>query len=203
MYLLPAFKIQDDSKSLQIMSRWNFVDLITTHKGEITSNKLPLLLNCETKTLYGHMGKINPQLQHLYSCDDLLVVFSGPHTYVSPSWYDSPQMVPTWNFQTVQVHGKAERIETEELIETLSQLTDFHESDKDKPWTMAGLSPENRDRMLAVIEGFKIQITQISHKEKMSQNRSPKDRQSIIRHLQQQDNENAQAVAKIMAEFVD
>lgn len=198
MYIPKAFEIKDNSMAMEIMSRWNFADLVTCHNGALTSNKLPFLLDRETKSLYGHMGRSNPQLQHLEQCDALVVVFSGPHSYISPQWYVSDNMVPTWNYQTVQVKGTASFIDDDILLQTLSDLSNLHESGFPKPWSIQQLDPDKLNAMLNAIQGFKIEISQIQHKEKMSQNRSLQDQQSVVSALEQQNDPASTQVASIM-----
>ena len=197
MYILPSFNIQDESAALDIITRWNFADLITTHQGKLLSNKIPLLLDRDSKTLYGHMGRGNEQLNHIQHCEDLLVVFSGPHTYVSPQWYSSTDMVPTWNFQTVQIRGHAQWIDAPTLEQSLAALSAYHEKGADS-WSMQQLNPRRLASLLDFIQGFKIQITSVQYKEKMSQNRSISDQSSVIAALKNSPDQQAQQVVAIM-----
>ena len=198
MYIPSAYKVTDESQALRIMAQCNFADLVTYHDGCLQSNKLPLLVDAENKVLYGHMGRTNPQLTHLEHNCELLVIFSGPHAYVSPQWYVSDNMVPTWNFQTVQVRGKAAMVDADTLLQNLAALSDFHESGFTNSWSMDQLDPDKLTTLLNVIQGFRIEISTIECKEKMSQNRSHTDQQSIASCLQQTDDQTSRQVAEIM-----
>ena len=198
MYIPESYKIKDFSELYAFMSKWNFADLVTVNKGTLNSNKIPLLLDKENNCLYGHLGRTNDQLQQLETADDLLVIFSGLHSYVSPRWHHNDGMVPTWNFETVQVKGKASLLEYNELITMLEQLTKKHEGSSDSPWAMDELDTERKEKMLNAIVGFKIDIVHIEGKQKFSQIRSKEDRQAVVNALSVQKDQMAMTMATVM-----
>lgn len=198
MYIPEQYKIKETSKLLSFIDKWNFADLVTSSQGKIMSNKVPLLVDSENNILYGHLGRSNEQLNELEIADDLMVIFSGLHSYISPQWYESKGMVPTWNFETVQVKGKANLVDSNELIEILTKLTRKHESQFNTQWVMENLGPDKLEKMLNFIVGFKIEIKEIKGKQKFSQNRSDADRKSVINALEQQEDQMAQLMAEQM-----
>jgi len=202
MYIPEPYKIKKATALLDFINKWNFADLITVNQGKLMSNKVPLLVDVEQNVLYGHFGRTNEQLQALESADDVMVIFSGLHSYISPQWYVSDGMVPTWNFETVQVKGKASLLDNDGLVMMLEKLTKKHEGNSDAPWSMAALDENRREKMLNAIVGFKIDVEHIEGKQKFSQNRSDDDRESVINALQQQD-ETAKAMAVIMQQQLD
>jgi len=198
MYIPEVFKINDQDKIIDFMENQSFADLVTYHNQSLCSNKVPLILDKGKNVLYGHFGRSNPQLLDIEKSGDVLVIFSGPHSYISPRWYVSENMVPTWNFQTLQVKGTASLVDDSCLIEILEKLSARHESHQPNPWTMSELAPEKLDLMLKMIVGFKIDIHEINFKEKMSQNREIHDQQNLINSLIKTNDTNSVNVASIM-----
>jgi len=126
-------------------------------------------------------------------------VFQGPHAYISPSWYLAPN-VPTWNYAVAHVRGIPRLIEDPaELDALVERLTQYHESQMPSPY-QSGLANEQRERLLDMIVGFEIEITELQGKFKISQNRSPEEQQSVIAGLNQSNNPLAAAVAELMSE---
>lgn len=203
MYIPEPFKIKSASALLTFINKWNFADLITVSQGKLMSNKVTLLIDSENNALYGHLGRTNEQLQELENADDLMVIFSGVHSYISPKWYASEGTVPTWNFETVQVKGKASLLDNDGLIAALEKLTKKHEASSDAPWTMAALDESSLERMLNAIVGFKIEIEHIEGKQKFSQNRSNADRLSVINALEKQNDQAAQEMSVLMRAQLD
>jgi len=186
MYIPEIYNNTDMDKINQFIRANSFADLVTVNEGKVSSNKVPFLYNEEEGVLYGHFGKTNPQLAELELCPEVLVIFSGADAYISPHWYVSKNLVPTWNFQSLQVRGKARTVDKAGLLEILTKLTEFHEAKLQAPWSIDSLPPESLEMMLNMIVGFEIQISDIKFKEKMSQNRSAEDRSSIIAILKDQ-----------------
>ena len=198
MYLPEYFEIKDKNKISNFINANNFADLVTNRGGTIISNKVPFLFDEGENMLYGHFSRANTQLIDLEKNENVLVIFSGAHSYISPRWYVSNNMVPTWNFQTVQVRGKSSIISNSKLISMLDKLSNFHESDSEKPWSIDEVDSKKLDYMLKAIVGFKIEMSEVKFKSKMSQNRGEADRNSLIKALKKQDSKNAIDVANII-----
>lgn len=203
MHIPEAYRINDSNKAAEFMEQNSFGDLVTCNNGLLCSNKVPFFLDRDKNTLYGHFGRANPQLTDIEESNEALVIFSGPHAYVSPQWYVSQNMVPTWNFQTLQVRGTAKTVGADQLIAILRQLTEFHESRFATQWSMNQLEPKELERMLDLIVGFEIMIEDIMFKDKMSQNRSIEDRRSVSTALGRQNNQTARAVATLINDNID
>ena len=202
MYIPKAYNNDDSISAFEFMEKHNFADLITNHNNQLMSNKAPLYIDKEKKALYGHLGNTNPQLEHIQNSKEMLVVFSGPHAYISPQWYVSENTVPTWNFQTLQVRGSAQFVEHEKLIDILAKLSNFHESHYPTQWTMEKLDNRSLESMINMITGFQIQIDDIKFKEKLSQNRGPKDQQGVIEALATQQDQFSTDISKLMSHNV-
>jgi transcriptional regulator len=114
-----------------------------------------------------------------------IAVFSGPHGYVSPRWYERPfEQVPTWNYAVVHAHGLAlSPMNREDLVRLLNDLVAVHEQSAAEPWSTAKLDPTLRDEFLRAIVGFTLTIERLEGKLKLSQNRSPSDQARVVRGL--------------------
>ncbi|MCW8931195.1 MAG: FMN-binding negative transcriptional regulator [Gammaproteobacteria bacterium] len=198
MYIPEIFEIRDNKKAIKLIENNSFGDLITSYKGLLTSNKVPFFYDRSSNTLCGHFGKSNPQLIDIKESKEVLAVFTGPQCYISPQFYESSNMVPTWNFQTVQIRGNATIVDDNRLINILEMLSKFHESQFRQPWSISQVEPDKFEMMLDMIVGFQINITEIKFKEKMSQNRSKADQLSVIKALKKQNNQSANNVVKVM-----
>ncbi|MFT4076949.1 MAG: FMN-binding negative transcriptional regulator [Asticcacaulis sp.] len=133
------------------------------------------------KTLVGHMAWRNPQAQALKTGDRVLVLFAGPHAYISPRWYVEKPEVPTWNYVAAQVRGTLEVISDDAgQTEVLRRTIEVSEQDFDEPWTI-DLAPEGRVAfLLPKIRSFRIHIDSIEGTTKLSQTHPEGDRQRII-----------------------
>jgi len=198
MYLPEVFEVHDSEKAIRLIEDNSLGDLVTSHNGVLSSNKVPFFFDRSTHMLYGHFGKNNPQLIDLAESKEVLAIFTGAQAYISPQWYESSNMVPTWNFQTVQIRGQATIVDDRRLINILEMLTEFHEAPFSQPWSINQVQADKLKMMLAMITGFQISITEIKFKEKMSQNRNKYDQQSVIKALKRQNNQSSKNVAMVM-----
>lgn len=202
MYIPEHFKETNPERISALIKDNSFGTLITVpNDGVPFVSHLPFLYEYSADLngkLLGHMAKTNPQWQHFLSGSEVLVIFQGPHAYISPSWYSSPG-VPTWNYAVVHLRGKARLIEDKPELKTLlEQLTQVHESQRPNPWKPK-FTDERSSKLLDMIVGFEIEITDIQGKFKLSQNRSLEDQQRIIKELNQSNNQNESAIAKLMS----
>jgi transcriptional regulator len=198
MYIPTEFTMDDEQEAFDFIENYSFGELITSSQGELKASHVPLLLDMDKNLLLGHFARNNDHWQELETAEDLLVIFQGPHTYVTPSWYESEQMVPTWNYVAVHVKGKARLASDSELLDFVTRLSDKHESQFEKPWTVGKVGDKKLAALLRAIVGFKIDIEQVLGKAKMSQNRKESDQQGVIRGLQSKKDPTANLVAKLM-----
>jgi len=203
MYIPESFKEENPERLAALINDNSFGMLITAPDGIPFVTHLPFLLEPSAGKhgkLLGHIARANPQWRHLASGAEVLAVFQGPHAYISPSWYLSPN-VPTWNYAVAHVRGISRLIEDPaELDALVERLTQYHESQMPSPY-QSGLADELRARLLDMIVGFEIEITELQGKFKISQNRSPEEQQGVIAGLNQTNNPLAAAVAKLMSEI--
>ena len=133
---------------------------------------------------------------------NVLAIFSGMHTYVSASWYSDPQIGSTWNYQAVHAHGILKLKDDDFLHNLLTHLTERFENNPHSPSLVQRLDKDYVSDMMKAIVAFEIEITEIEHIFKLSQNRDEKSYENIIEHLQQGDDE-AKNIALTMKERKD
>lgn len=202
MYLPDAFA-ETDSATLQAFIQANPFGLLATASDSVPDvTHLPFEYQADAGSkgkIIGHIARANPQVGHLREGNESLVIFQGPHAYISPAWYEDPG-VPTWNYTAVYAKGIPRLIEDEDTLKALLvRLTQQHESRRDTPWQL-DVSDGKWDRLLQMIVGFEIEVNELQGKFKLSQNRSQQDRRNVIDYLSQSNDAMEQAVAAMMAE---
>jgi transcriptional regulator len=199
MYIPKAFREDDLSAVHSLIREYSFATLITQHEGVPFATHLPFILDAErgpNGSLLAHMARANPQWHDFNSAQEVLVIFQGPHAYISPSWYEDELSVPTWNYAAVHAYGIPRLIEDgEELYQLLKTLIETHEAQFEKPWPFQ-LPDDYLQKMMRGIVGFGIEITRLEGKFKMSQNRTEAERGNVITALQE--SKDTLAVAELM-----
>ena len=201
MIHIPQDFVEHDLSRLKSLVRaYNFATLISEHEGALQVSHLPFLMDGEGKVLRAHMARSNPQWQTFSPEREVVVIFHGPHHYVSPAWYASHPSVPTWNYAVVHAQGWPTLIEDRErLVELVRELVTHQEAAAPQPWRM-DLPGDYQDKMLSGIVGFDIAITRLEGKFKLSQNRPASDRPRVIAALERLGGDDALGVAALMRE---
>jgi transcriptional regulator len=201
VYIPQAFR-ETRPDALQELIRQNSFGVMISHgaAGMIASH-LPLLLDPERGphgTLLGHMARANPQWQEFQDEAEVLVIFSGPHAYISPSWYQAPTSVPTWNYAAVHAYGVPSLVEeSAALYGIVEAMVRTFEAPLAEPWTLP--PPEGFVApLLKAIVGFEIRITRLEGKLKLGQNRSRADQQGVVEALIRQDEPLGLQIAQLM-----
>jgi transcriptional regulator len=203
MYIPNAFAETDLDRLHGLIEAYDFGMLITNAEPTPLVSHLPFVLDRTTGpngTLQAHMARANPQWQSF--AGDALVVFRGPHSYVSPSWYESDSpAVPTWNYAVVEAYGTPRIIEDPAAVRAQQErLVATHEASRSLSWNMAGQPPKFIEGMLKGIVAFEIPIARLDGKFKLSQNRSPADQHRVGNALADGGTEDGRALARLMAE---
>jgi transcriptional regulator len=188
MYTPKHFAVEDRAQQLQFMRDYGFASLVSRGGHGLTATHLPLAVeerNGGSVFLVGHVARANPHWQDLESGAEALVIFHGPHAYVSPTWYEMHPSVPTWNYAAVHAYGKAQLLDAAATRKLLKTLSDQYESGRKKPWRMEDLAGDYVEKMVAAIVGFEIAVERIEGKFKLSQNRSAADRAGVVDALLQ------------------
>jgi transcriptional regulator len=201
MYLPEHFKEDNHERIAALVQDNAFGMLVSAQQGQPFVSHLPFLFEPSSGThgkLLGHMARANSHWEILASGAEVLAVFHGPHAYVSPSWYTTPG-VPTWNYAVAHLRGKPRLIETDAALEALLvRQTQVYEQHQSVPWK-PDLAGERRIKLLGMIVGFEIEVTDIQAKFKLSQNRSEEDRSCVIEKLANSTNSLEVSVAKLMS----
>lgn len=203
MYTPKHFR-EDDLATLQtLMRQYSFATLVSAQEdGLPVATHLPVLLDEEPApygTLKAHLALGNAQWRSFQEEREVLVIFQGPHAYISPSWYGVELSVPTWNYAAVHAYGKPRLItEQGELYEHLSTMIATYESQFPNPWPFEKLPMGYVEKTMKGTIGLSIQITRLEGKYKMNQNRSLQDQQQVIEQLQAAGDTTTRDVASIM-----
>lgn len=198
MYI-PNHYLETDKKEItDFIKTYNFATIVTVKDNYQSATHLPFVIN-ETENglvLISHFSKANPQWRELMT-NNTLVIFCEPHAYISPKHYDSEVNVPTWNYIAVHVYGRGEVItdaaETREVLE--SAILNF-EPEYKAQWDK--LPEDYKSKMQNGIVAFKIHVTDIQAKKKLSQNKKENERQRIISTLSKSSNTTEQSLAGFM-----
>ncbi|QIH39614.1 FMN-binding negative transcriptional regulator [Flavobacterium sp. Sr18] len=199
MYTPEIYKNENQEEIKKFLQENSFGILINQTNGKLCATHIPLELETNeegNEILYGHISKENPQWNGFIDNDQVLAVFTGPHSYISSSWYDH-ENVPTWNYIAVHVYGKIKIIEGEAVIESLKKLVDKYEQNSKNPVRIADLSKKTMMQTRGIV-AFEIEITEIQATRKLSQNRDEKNHQNIISELEKTEDFQAIAVANEM-----
>lgn len=186
MYI-PAWFREDDLNVLHnLMRQYSFATLVTFDGNSPFASHLPFFLDTEQGeygTLRAHLARGNAQWQQFQEGQEALVIFEGPHAYISPSWYETHPSVPTWNYVAIHAYGVPRLLDENGLLTLLQDLTTMFEAASTSDWKYD--LPEDYVRKVARgIVGFEIEITRLEGKLKMSQKSSPADREGAIAALQ-------------------
>lgn len=197
MYSPPYNQIADRAQQLAMMRGNNFAILVTGSEGELQASHLVCLVEerGEAIAVVGHMAKSNPQWQSFFD-DDVLLIFHGPHAYVSPRWYEQKERVPTWNYAAVHAYGKVRVIDAggakHEVMRRLVSL-------QDPAWLadFDSLRPEYVATMLDGIVAFEVHVSRLETRWKLSQNRGRREQERIAAALENSADSAGRATAEL------
>lgn len=174
-----------------LIAEFSFGAMISHDQDGLEATHLPFLIDPMAGRhghLIGHVARANPHWRRLDGEAETLIVFQGPHGYVSPSWYPSKRtdgkVVPTWNYAAVHAYGHATTFDdSARLREVVAELTTVNEKRFAAPWSIDDAPRDFTDRMLAAIVGIEVRITRLEGKLKLSQNRPDEDRHAVLSGL--------------------
>ena len=197
MYSPSYNRLEDRAELVGFMRANSFALLVTGTGGTLHASHLPVMVKEHDGkiSLDMHMARNNPQWQEFFD-DEVMVVFSGPHAYVSPRWYEEQERVPTWNYAAVHAYGVPRLIDEKKLK---------HENQRhlvallDPQWLprFDALRPEYVDHMLAGIVNFEIAVTRLDTRWKLSQNRSRREQELIAAELEKSPDSAERALAEL------
>ncbi len=185
MYIPNATHVEEQARLLAFMQANSFATLVSLVNGQLFATHLPLTIVAEGETLWlrGHVAKANPHWQELATQNEVLVIFQGPHAYISPSLYEKRESVPTWNYIAVHAYGAARLIQDEAgLLAVLAELIAANEPTYQAQWD--SLPDKFRLGMLQGIVAFEINVTRLEGKFKLGQNRPAGDQARMVAALE-------------------
>ena len=181
VYIPKLYREGDRETILSFLRQNDFPALVTYDGQKPVATHLPVevIEGKEGMTVYGHMARANPQWKS-FDGQEALLIFQGPHTYISPRWYNHIN-VPTWNYMIIHVYGKVREVEGDELYSLLSRLVKKHEPDTS--YRLEGLPPDFVEKEIRGVAGFAMDVRRIEAAYKLSQNRNDEDYENVIREL--------------------
>lgn len=189
MYRKPVFSEERPEALAELVDHIAFAHLVTSGPDGLSATSLPLLLVAgdggTPDRLVGHVARANPHWRHLGDGVPGLAVFAGPDGYVSPGAYPSkaadPRVVPTWNYVAVHAHGRVvARDEPAWKLDLVARLTERHERERDRPWSVTDAPEDFVERMVGAIVGVELVVDRLEGIRKLSQNRSAADVAGVI-----------------------
>lgn len=195
VYIPKSFQWQDEDEISEFITRHSFALLITSEDNHPLCTHLPMYYDKDKQMLLAHMAKANSQWRAMDG-SPCLCIFSGPHAFISPEWYDLPQSVPTWNYVAVHIQGTCRLVKDEiELEEILEKLIYAYEPHSKLPMDS---KQHYYQQMMKAIVGFKVEIDLVEGCKKLSQNKPLAVQQRVIEQLQAKNDWNDVQVARWM-----
>ena len=198
MYIPKLYREEDRGKILEFLRQNDFATLVTYDGEKPVASHLLMGIMEEGEALFvdGHMSRANPHWKTFDTNSEVLVIFQGAHTYISPTWYNHVN-VPTWNYQSVHVYGKPRIItQYDEAFTLLKRLVDRYESNSH--YQLETLPEDFVEKEIRGIVAFQIEVTWIEANYKLSQNRKDEDYANIIVQLEKRTDDLSHGVAEAM-----
>ena len=199
MYNQRSYRNEDPDALWRVMDAYPFATLVSQRDGEPFASHLPFMWTPGGLhgVLVGHMARANPHWKSWDAGTRVLVIFNGPHSYISPAWYEQQVTVPTWNYVTVHAYGVPVLVhETGRLRRLVTDLTRRYEAGAGA-WAVELAEPIMETELKAIV-GFEIAIDRIEGKFKLNQNRSEADQRGVVRALESSSDRDQREIAELM-----
>ena len=196
MYKLPPFQTQNFEAIFQFMQQQSFAIITSNGNNYPVATQVPLMITQKDGKIFlqGHIMKNTDHHKAFIQNNNVLVIFTGPHCYVSASWYADAQTASTWNYMTVHAKGKINFTNNEGTVESVKLLTNYYEAE-DSLASFKQIPTTYVDKLIHAIVGFTIEVENIEHVFKLSQNKTVDEQKNIINHLQNSTNFQAKEIA--------
>lgn len=198
MYIPNHFNMGDTSNCQRFIKKFGFGILIS---NSLTGSHLPFVLKTnegENGTLYAHCARANKHWKELDN-EKVLIIFSGPHAYISPSWYSQSPAVPTWNYTTVHVYGKVTLLNAKESLSAIDDVVKQYEPSLLNHKNI--VTDDYKHKLLGGLVAFKIEITQLEGQLKLGQQKKEEDQLGVFNALSTSNNLGDKALANYMREI--
>ena len=199
MYIPKMFQVEERKEVKEFLQQNNFATIVVSEGNIPYASHIPLLVEEKEQTIFftGHVSVGNNLWKYIEKNKNALVIFQGPHSYVSSSWYEK-ENVSTWNYQAVHCYTEGRILTPEELEKQVSSLTEYYEKNMKNPRYYETLTDSFKQRELRGIVGFLLQVKDIQAAYKLSQNRNTSDYQNIIDQLEKQPDQGSKNIAEEM-----
>jgi len=198
MYIPKHYLAEDQAEIVDFIKTYSFATIVTNIEGIPVATHLPFHISERDNQviLSSHFSRANSQWKHIEQ-DNILVIFSEPHAYISPTHYESQLSVPTWNYVAVHIYGQGKIMgEASQTLNILENTIAFFEPAYKEQWDI--LPEDYKTKMMKGIVAFEIEVTDIQAKKKLSQNKTEKEQQNIIEALSKSSNATEKAIADLM-----
>lgn len=205
MYSPPAYREDRQDVLHGLMREWSFATIVSSGDDGLLATQLPFLLDEDAGRgrLVTHLARNNPQWRHFESGREVLVVFQGPHAFVSPSWYDNRRAFPTWNYTAVHAYGRPTiTTDPQWLRALLRRVIDTYDTPLGGPWRFDDMPESEILPRLKAIVGVEIAIDRLEGKLKLNQDKSQQDRDGVVAALGNSQAAGARETADAMTRFV-
>jgi transcriptional regulator len=201
MYNPRAFQINDPDVAAEFMRRNPFATIVTSSNDLPQASHVPFIVDTSAPglpLLHAHFARANPQWQDFDGEREALVIFQGPHGYVSPALYEVHPSVPTWNYQAIHAYGIPRVVEDpDETRDHVLALIRRFEAERPQPWH-ADLPDDYLEGRLREVTAFRLQVTRVEAKFKLSQNRPAVDRENVTATFEASDDAATAALGRAM-----
>jgi len=203
MYKLPSFQEQDINKVIAFMKANSFAVISSNGDQYPVATQIPLAIEevAGKILLKGHLMKNTDHHKAFVKNSKVLVLFTGPHCYISAGWYSDVQSASTWNYMTVHAKGTISFTDDEGTYKAIKAVTNQYEG-IDSPASFQHIPPAYIDKLINAIVGFTIEVESIENTFKLSQNKTEQEQQNIIQQLLVTGDFNSAAIAKEMLDRV-
>jgi transcriptional regulator len=199
MYIPEHFKVLDEGEIQAFMEEYDFATVVTSAPAGLIATHVPVVIRRDGTGLViaGHLARANSHWRTMDGSVESLMMFHGPQSYVSPTWYANAPAVPTWNYAVVHAYGKPQFREDRDFLETLlRELVRKYEGGRAEPWRIEDQPSGFHEGMLASIVGFEMPVQKVEAKFKLGQNRRLEDRVGTIDGLERDGSAGARALAE-------
>jgi transcriptional regulator len=200
MYNVPYFKAKDKKEVIDFMDQYPFITLTGVDANhQPVATHVPVLIEEREGQIFlsGHMMKQTDHHKAFTQNPNVLAIFTGSHAYVSAGWYKDQKQASTWNYQSVHAKGTLKFLDEGSLLDILKRTTAHFENNPSSPSLVEHLAPEYMNKLIKAIAAFEIEVTEIGHVFKLSQNKDKESYANIIDQLSKGDGE-AQQMALVM-----
>lgn len=203
MYIPKTFEMNYIDQMIQFIKENSFGVMVSMGKETLHGTHLPFLVEKQAEgnvQLIGHMSKANRQWREIE--DEVMIIFSGPHAYVSPSWYEEEGFVPTWDYQAVHVYGRyIPKRSATDLKMIMNKTIKYYNGTQQSPSWDGNVPDDVYNRLINGVEGFFIEVTDIQGQWKLHQDHTEDRRYKVAQALRRTGDQDAIDIAKAIEEL--